>query len=78
MNKFNHFVGIDISKKTFDAALIIYSNTATIKHQIFQQDAAGFTNFIDWLAYYKVAVQYIKKVGQPCGKPYLLTVRDVV
>ncbi len=55
MNKFNHFVGIDISKKTFDAALIICSNTATVKHQIFQQDAAGFADFIDWLARYKVA-----------------------
>ncbi len=55
MNKFNHFVGIDISKKTFDAALIICSNTATVKHQAFKQDAAGFADFIDWLAYYKVA-----------------------
>jgi len=55
MNKFNHFVGIDISKKTFDAALIICSNTATVKHQAFNQNAAGFADFIDWLAYYKVA-----------------------
>ncbi len=31
MNKFNHFVGIDISKKTFDAAVIIGGDTTNIK-----------------------------------------------
>lgn len=55
MNKFNHFVGIDISKKTFDAALIIGSNTANMKHQVFNQNADGFAEFFDWLAYYKIA-----------------------
>jgi len=54
MNKFNHFVGIDISKKTFDAAIIVGSNTDSIKHQAFKQNAEGFTEFLDWLAYYKV------------------------
>jgi len=55
MNKFNHFVGIDISKKTFDAALIIGGNTANIKHQVFKQNAMGFAEFSEWLDYYKIA-----------------------
>jgi transposase len=54
MNKFNHFVGIDISKKTFDAALIVGSETNNIKHQAFKQNAEGFTEFLDWLAYYQI------------------------
>ncbi len=45
MFKFNHFVGIDISKKTFDAALIIGSDTAGLKHQAFNQNAEGLHNF---------------------------------
>ncbi|MEJ7671452.1 MAG: hypothetical protein WKF59_01710 [Chitinophagaceae bacterium] len=53
MNKFNHFVGIDISKKTFDAALIIGSDTATVKHQIFQAGCSGVCrHLLHWLAYY--------------------------
>lgn len=59
MNKFNHFAGIDISKKTFDAALIIGGDAAMVKHQAFKQDAAGFADFTDWLAYYKVATDEV-------------------
>ncbi len=51
MNKFNHFVGIDISKKTFDAALISDGDTAALKHQAFAQNAKGFAEFLDWLSY---------------------------
>ena len=54
MNKFNHFVGIDISKNTFDAALIIGSNHSNMKHQAFTQTAKGYTDFMDWLDYYKI------------------------
>lgn len=57
MNKFNHFVGIDISKKTFDAALITGNNYSVIKHQAFEQTAEGFALFMDWLHYYKVSTQ---------------------
>ena len=57
MNKFNHFVGIDISKKTFDAALIIGSNYSDMKHQAFTQNAKGFADFMDWLDYYKIPAQ---------------------
>ena len=55
MFKFNHFVGIDISKKTFDAVLIICNNTANMKHQVFNQNEEGLAQFLDWLAYYKIA-----------------------
>lgn len=54
MNKFNHFIGIDISKKTFDAALIIGSDTTNIKHQVFKQNAVGFAAFSQWLDYYSI------------------------
>jgi len=54
MNKFNHFVGIDISKKTFDAALIIGSDTTNIKPQVFKQNALGFAAFSQWLDYYSI------------------------
>ncbi|MEJ7914184.1 MAG: hypothetical protein WKF70_13575 [Chitinophagaceae bacterium] len=51
MNKFNHFVGIDISKAIFDAALIVGSDTTNIKHQVFKQNAVGFAAFSQWLDY---------------------------
>ena len=54
MNKFNRFAGIDISKKTFDAALIIGSDITSIKHQVFKQNALGFTAFSQWLDYYSI------------------------
>lgn len=59
MNKFNHFAGIDISKKTFDAALIIGNNAANIKHQCFTQSEKGFTDFLDWMNYYNVATEEV-------------------
>jgi transposase len=59
MNKFNHFVGIDISKKTFDAALIPDGNTAGMKHQAFAQSPKGFAEFLDWLSYYKIASEEV-------------------
>lgn len=54
MHEFNHFAGIDISKKTFDAVLIPNKNTAAMKHQEFAQNEKGFADFLDWLKYYKV------------------------
>ena len=59
MNKFSHFVGIDISKKTFDAALILNGNTSDVKHQDFAQNEMGFAYFLDWLMYYKVSVHEV-------------------
>ena len=59
MNKFNHFIGIDISKKTFDAALIINGKVSDIKHQDFAQNETGFAHFLDWLMYYKVPLNEV-------------------
>jgi transposase len=55
MNKFNHFAGIDISKKTFDAALVIGGGTTAIKHQVFSQNAAGYADFLAWLGCYNIS-----------------------
>jgi transposase len=59
MNKFNHFVGIDISKKTFDAALIMGDDTTHIKHRVFKQNAVGFSEFSQWLDYYSIAKEEV-------------------
>lgn len=48
MFKFNAFAGIDISKKTFDAALIV-NGSANAIHQCFAQSKEGFTSFVKWL-----------------------------
>jgi transposase len=56
MIKFKAFTGIDISKKTFDAALILVQ-TGAIHHHCFPQTKAGFTAFIKWLQSYGIALQ---------------------
>lgn len=48
MNEFKTFVGIDISKKTFDAALH-QGSQATPVHQCFDQSLQGYQAFIHWL-----------------------------
>jgi transposase len=49
MNKFKFFVGIDISKKTFDAALLKAGNSGIIIHRCFEQSQAGYALFVKWL-----------------------------
>jgi transposase len=49
MKKFTTFVGIDISKKTFDAAIYVEAKNATALHQAFQQTQTGYTAFLTWL-----------------------------
>lgn len=49
MNKFKFFVGIDISKKTFDAALLKAGSTGIIIHRCFEQSQAGYALFVKWL-----------------------------
>ena len=39
MKKFETFVGIDISKKTFDAAIYSAGKSSTFQHQAFEQNA---------------------------------------
>ena len=56
MIKFKTFTGIDISKKTFDAALI-FPQTGAIHHQCFDQTKQGFKAFIKWLQSHQVILQ---------------------
>jgi len=49
MISFKQFVGIDISKKTFDAAITIKGNSQVI-HQCFSQSKKGNDDFIKWLS----------------------------
>lgn len=55
MIEFKTFVGIDISKQTFDAALVA-KNAAGIYHQCFSQNKEGFTAFLKWLKQQQAAV----------------------
>ncbi len=56
MFKFKAFAGIDISKKTFDAAFIL-PGSGTIIHQCFPQTKEGFIAFIKWLSEQQVTLQ---------------------
>ena len=56
MNKFKAFTGIDISKKTFDAALIL-TETGVSYHHCFDQNKEGFKSFIKWLGSHQVTLQ---------------------
>lgn len=49
MNEFKTFIGIDVSKKTFDAALLRSTDQVTTIHQSFDQNMQGYKAFIQWL-----------------------------
>lgn len=55
MNEFKTFVGIDISKKTFDAALHQDSKSTPV-HRCFDQSLAGYQAFIEWLKSHEVII----------------------
>ena len=55
MLKFNSFVGIDISKKTFDATLIV-SGYAADNHHCFPQTKEGFAAFVTWLKTHRATI----------------------
>jgi transposase len=52
MNKFNHFLGIDVSKDFFDAVIIIDGDTATSKHNQFTNNYKGVVALRKWLKQY--------------------------
>lgn len=56
MTKFKAFTGIDISKKTFDAALI-FPETAAVIHKCFSQTPEGFLSFNKWLLSHEVSIK---------------------
>lgn len=47
MNKFNHFVGIDISKEYFDATIFI--SAKILEHNQFNNTVQGVMEFIEWI-----------------------------
>lgn len=49
MNEFKTFIGIDVSKKTFDAALLRSTQQLTTIHQSFAQNTQGYKAFVKWL-----------------------------
>src|SRR5689334_4831677 len=49
MNEFKTFVGIDVSKKTFDASLLRSGDQLTTIHRSFEQSTSGYKTFIRWL-----------------------------
>lgn len=53
MSKLKNFVGIDISKFWFDAALIKAGNSSQIIHQQFAQKPEGFKKMQEWLLMYE-------------------------
>ena len=54
MSKLKNFVGIDISKLWFDAALIKADNPSQIIHQQFAQKTEGFKKMQEWLLMHEV------------------------
>jgi transposase len=56
MSKLKNFVGIDISKLWFDAALIKAGNPSQIIHLRFAQKAEGFKKMQQWLMKYELKV----------------------
>jgi transposase len=49
MSEFKTFIGVDISKKTFDAALLRTDDNLLIIHQSFDQSLSGYKAFVHWL-----------------------------
>lgn len=49
MNKFKHFLGIDVSKEYFDAVVIIDKNKDKPIHSQFTNDLTGIRSLVKWL-----------------------------
>ena len=60
MQKYELFVGIDISKNWFDAAITLGSNKKTMLHKRFDNNQSGFNDFLKWL---KQQAKKMKKTG---------------
>jgi transposase len=57
MKKLIHFIGIDVSKETFDLALIKDNDVSQIIQKVFSNDIRGFKELNKWLKQQKVAYQ---------------------
>ncbi len=60
MKKYQTFVGIDISKKTFDAAIYAEGKNVSTLHQAFKQNLTGNSSFLIWLQDQNVVLRAIK------------------
>ncbi len=49
MKNYSLFIGIDMSKKWFDAALTIDGDKANMNHKRFDNTLKGFNKFISWI-----------------------------
>ncbi|RTZ01312.1 IS110 family transposase, partial [Flavobacterium sp. RSP49] len=49
MNKFTHFLGIDISKEYFDAVIILEGKKELNNHNQFANNAKGIRELRKWL-----------------------------
>jgi transposase len=49
MRQFKHAIGIDISKLTFDAAIIINGQKDSMRHRQFKKTKTGLGEFVQWL-----------------------------
>lgn len=57
MENYANFVGIDISKKTFDVCLHNGKKNAKLLHQVFNQNEDGYISFLTWLQEQNVVLQ---------------------
>jgi transposase len=57
MKKLTYFIGIDVSKETFDLALIKEGSIKQIGQQVFPNNTRGFTELNRWLRGQKVSYQ---------------------
>jgi transposase len=57
MKKLIHFVGIDVSKLTIDAAIIINNDIGKIVHLVFTNDGHGFKQLKNFLVKEKISFQ---------------------
>jgi transposase len=55
MKKLIHFIGIDVSKETFDLAVIKDNDVSQISQKVFSNDLKGFKELNKWLKQQKVA-----------------------
>jgi transposase len=59
MKKIIHFIGIDVSKDTFDLALIKNDDIGQIAQRVFSNNVAGFKELTTWLKQQKILYENI-------------------
>lgn len=57
MRKYSTFVGIDISKKTFDVSIYVAVKNDVTLHQAFEQTETGYATFLTWLQDQSITLQ---------------------